>query len=117
MFPSFDNETNSRDSCGAMCANTAGCYFWNWKRSTEECSLTLGTKAGFKGIRQQTNNNYIGQSLSGACGGDIKFGTSYQKSSKFYCKFQTAAQNTAFVENLGMLSLYDVIITSPLRHH
>lgn len=118
LFPSYDAENETRDGCGAMCANTAGCYFWNWKKSTEQCSLTLGTKPGFKGIKQQTNQNYIGQSLSGSCGGDIKFGTSYQKSSRFYCKFQTPAQNAAFVEDLAAdneeitICPYDGIMTT-----
>ena len=114
MFPAYGSETETRDGCGAMCANTAGCYFWNWKKSTEQCSLTLGTKPGFKGIKTQTNQNYIGQSLSGSCGGDIKFGTSYQKSSRFYCKFQTPEQNAAFVEDLGNFYQYNYFILPPI---
>ena len=50
LFPAYGE--NSIDNCGAMCANTAGCYLWNWNPNSENCSITVGMKPGFAGIKE-----------------------------------------------------------------
>jgi hypothetical protein len=106
----LSGEWNTKDACGAQCAATAGCYFWNWQPAKEECSISVGMKAGFKGIKKQFRPSYLGHSMSGNCGGDIKFGTGYQKSTSFKCRFARPGDAARF-ESINICP-YDGIMTT-----
>ena len=45
-FPNYDIADSS--SCGATCAATAGCYFYNIDKE-DVCKIVIGDKPGMKG--------------------------------------------------------------------
>merc|ERR1712113_208223 len=37
----LSGQWDTKDECGAQCAATAGCFFWNWQPAQKECSISV----------------------------------------------------------------------------